>query len=383
MNIVHLTASTHYGGPERQMLGLGRALAGDYRSTFLSFSEGGRCASFLTEARRQGFEADVLSHDTPHLRAATRDLAAWLRRAGADVLLCNGYKADLLGRVAARREDVPVVAVSRGWTSESWKVRLYDFADGVNLRWMDRVVCVSEGHAAKVRRAGVPADRLRVIRNAISADRFDDPDPAYRQRLLGLFADPPRRVVGAAGRLSPEKGFDVLIEASRRVLAEDPEAGVVLFGDGPLREALARQVGRAGLARRFVLAGFRTDLDRYIPWLDVMVLPSYTEGLPNVVLEACAAGVPVVATPVGGTPEIIEDGANGYLTPPGDARTLAGCILAVLDSGDMGREMGEYGRRRAREEFTFEAQATQYRRLFAELTGQAAVPVAASYRLAG
>ncbi|HEX5270012.1 MAG TPA: glycosyltransferase, partial [Gemmataceae bacterium] len=370
MNVVHLTASTLFGGPERQMLGLAAALDGDCRSVFLSFAEGGRCRAFLAEARRQGFGGAALGHDTPHLGAATRNLATALRRARADVLLCNGYKASLLGRVAARREGVPAVAVSRGWTAESWKVRIYEAADRVNLRWMDRVVCVSEGQAAKVRRAGVPAERVVVIRNAIRAGRFDDPDPAYRERLLGLFPDPPRRIVGAAGRLSPEKGFGVLVEAARRVLREDPAAGVVLFGDGALRGALARQVEAAGLSGRFVLAGFRADLDRYVPWLDVMALPSYTEGLPNVVLEACAAGVPVVATAVGGTPEVIEDGENGYLTPPGDAKALAGCVLAVLDAEDGGRGMGECGRRRVREEFTFEAQAAQYRRLFAEITGR-------------
>jgi glycosyltransferase involved in cell wall biosynthesis len=146
----------------------------------------------------------------------------------------------------------------------------------------------------------------------------------------------------------------------------------VVFGDGPLREALARQIEAAGLVGRFVLAGFRDDLDGYIPWLDVMAIPSYTEGLPNVALEACAAGLPVVATAVGGTPEVIEDGENGYLVPPGDARALAGCLLAVLESDDRGREMGECGRRRVLEEFTFEAQAQQYRRLFAAMTGRAA-----------
>jgi glycosyltransferase involved in cell wall biosynthesis len=372
MNVVHLTASTLFGGPERQMLGLAGALAGECRSAFLSFAEGGRCRAFIDEARAQGFEAAALEHDTPHLRAAARELAAYLRRAGADVLLCNGYKAGLVGRVAARRAGVPVVGVSRGWTAESWKVRLYEALDRINLRWMDRVVCVSEGQAAKVRRAGVPGERVVVIRNAIRADRFDAPDPAYRDRLLALFPDPPRRVVGAAGRLSPEKGLAVLVEAARRVLREEPGAGFVLFGDGPLRGALAQQIEAAGLAGRFVLAGFRGDLDRHIPWLDVMVLPSYTEGLPNVVLEACAAGVPVVATAVGGTPEVIEDGENGYLAPPGDAGALAGCIVAVLDSPDHGRGMGECGRRRVLEEFTFEAQAEQYRRLFAELTVRAA-----------
>src|SRR5262249_38137607 len=266
------------------------ALAGECRSVFLSFAEGGRCRAFLDEARGQGFEASALVYDTPHLRAATRDLAGGLRRARADVLLCNGYKAGLLGRIAARREGVPAVAVSRGWTAESPRVRLYEALDRINLRWMDRVVCVSEGQAAKVRRAGVPAGRVVVIRNAIRGGRFDAPDPAYRDRLHALFAEPRRSVIGAAGRLSPEKGFAVLVEAAVRVLREDASAGFVVFGDGPLREALVRQVETAGLTGRFVLAGFRDDLDRYVPWLDVVALPSYTEGLPNVVLEACAAG---------------------------------------------------------------------------------------------
>ncbi len=367
MNIVHLTASTMYGGPERQILGLGRALKTDCNSTFLSFAEDGRCRPFLDEVERQGFTAAALEHDTPHLWSASRELVSRLRDTRADVLLCNGYKADMVGRVAARSVGVPVVAVSRGWTGENLKVRCYDALDRINLRWMDRVVCVSEGQARKVRRAGVPERRILVIRNAIRAERFAEPDPAFRQRLLALFPTPPSRVIGAAGRLSPEKGFGVLIESARRVLREEPTAGIVVFGDGPLRTSLARQIESAGLTGRFVLAGFRTDLDHYIPWFDVMTLPSFTEGLPNVVLEACAAGVPVVATAVGGTPEVIDDGDNGYLTSPGDANRLAACLLAVLESDEARRGMGQRGQQRVREEFTFEVQARQYRRLFAEL----------------
>jgi glycosyltransferase involved in cell wall biosynthesis len=356
-----------FGGPERQMLGLGRALNGGCNSTFLSFAEGGRCRPFLDEAERQGFRASALDHDTPHLWSATRDLASYLRDTRAEMLLCNGYKADLIGRIAARRASVPVVAVSRGWTGENFKVRCYDAIDRINLHWMDRVVCVSEAQARKVRRAGVPEQRIQVIRNAIRSERFAEPDPIFRTRLLSLFTNPPQRVVGAAGRLSPEKGFGVLIESARRVLREEPSTGIVLFGDGPLRASLERKIESAGLTGRFVLAGFRADLDRYIPWFDVMTLPSFTEGLPNVVLEACAAGVPVVATAVGGTPEVIEDGDNGYLTSPGDPHSLASCLLAALESEDARRGMGQRGQQRVREEFTFEAQARLYRRLFAEL----------------
>ncbi|HZY90770.1 MAG TPA: glycosyltransferase, partial [Gemmataceae bacterium] len=307
--------------------------------------------------------------DTPRLRAAVAEVAGQLERLGADVLLCHGYKASILGRLAARRRRLPVVAVSRGWTGECLKVRLYERLDRLHLRWMDRVVSVSEAQAAKVRRCRVKPQCLRVIHNAIDPERFTEPDPVYRAKLARYFRQPRSCIVGAAGRLSPEKGFEVLVTAAERVLRRDPSIGFVLFGDGPCRERLARQIKAAGLGGAFVLSGFRADLDRFLPHLDVLALPSYTEGLPNVVLEACAAAVPVVATAAGGTPEVIEDGLNGYLVPPGDAARLADRIDAVLTAEDRGRTLGFEGRQRVLERFTFAAQARDYLDLFAELCG--------------
>jgi glycosyltransferase involved in cell wall biosynthesis len=366
--VVHLTASTFFGGPERQMLGLARHLPVGYRTVFLSFAEGSRCAAFLDEARRHGFEARALRYDTPHLGRAVAELAGELTTLGAAVLCCHGYKATLLGRVAARRRQVPVISVSRGWTAETWKVRLYEALEKLSLRWMDRVVCVSGGQRRKVLRAGVPAERTRVIRNAIEAGRFAEPDPEYGRRCRDFFAQPPRLLVGAAGRLSPEKGFTVLVEAAARVHRSDPGVGFLLFGDGAEREALARQIHAAGLDETFILAGFRPDLDRYLSFLDVVALPSFTEGLPNVLLEAFAASVPVVATAVGGVPEVVEDGVSGYLVPPGDPGALAGRLLDVLACEDRRREMGRYGRERVDRDFTFSAQGGEYQRLFEELT---------------
>ena len=371
MKLVHLTASTFHGGPERQMLGLAGHMPEEYESLFLSFSEGGRFRSFLKAPRQTGFEALALENDTPRFGAATREIADQLRSFEADVLLCHGYKADLLGRRAARQVGIPVVAVSRGWTGECFRVRLYERVDRFFLRWMDRVVGVSAAQAEKVRRAGVRADKVHVIHNAIDPERFAEPDANYRTKLLKYFRSPKTRVIGAAGRLSPEKGFSVLVEAAERVVHEDPAVGFILFGEGAGRAALLEQIKAAGLAGSFIVVGFRNDLDRFIPFLDILALPSFTEGLPNVVLEACAANVPVVATTAGGTPEIIEDGVNGLLVAPGDAAALGDRLLELIASEERMRDMGLSGRQRVVDQFSFATQADRYCDLLDELCGVA------------
>jgi glycosyltransferase involved in cell wall biosynthesis len=150
----------------------------------------------------------------------------------------------------------------------------------------------------------------------------------------------------------------------------DAQVGFVLFGDGFLRRTLEQRISARGLSHRFVLAGIRTDLDRLFPCLDLLVQSSYTEGMPNVVLEACAAGVPVVVTAVGGTPEIVEDGEQGYLVPPGDARTLSRRVLQILNDDQLRQDMGMMGSRHIRQHFTFSRQADQYRSLFAAILAE-------------
>jgi glycosyltransferase involved in cell wall biosynthesis len=370
MRVVHLTASTFFGGPERQIVGLAEALRPATDTHVLLFDEAGRHAAFRRELLGRGFRAEVLTHDTPRFGRVVGELAGRLRDLGAGVLLCHGYKANLLGRPAGQRAGVPAVAVSRGWTGESWKVRLYETADRLHLRYMDRVVCVSDGQAAKVRRCGVDDGRLSVIRNAarpIGGDPHSGATASARRDLQRLLPSPGERLVVAAGRLSPEKGFGVLVEAAVRVCRADAGARFLHFGDGVLHDTIRRQIERHGLSDRFVLGGLRDDLDRLWPAADLTVLPSFTEGLPNVLLEAASAGVAAVATAVGGTPEVVADGETGLLVPPGDPAALGEAITALLSDAERRRAMGDAARRWAREHFTFAAQAKAYRRLFAEL----------------
>ncbi len=360
MVILHLATSPFFGGPERLMLGLTQSLPESCRSAFVLFADRGKSHAFRRQLLDHGLEAITLTHDTPHLPAMVRELTSRIRKWHVSILCCHGYKADVVGLLAARRAGVPAIAMSHGWTAETWKVRVYEALDRACLRRMDRVVCVSDGQAEKVRRAGVRPDRVTVIRNAVRAERFDHADPADRRVLEGMFPRAPERIVGSAGRLSPEKGFGVLVEAAAIVARSDPGAGFIHFGDGPLRETIGRRIAELGLEDRFILAGHRDDLDRFLPHWDLSVLPSFTEGLPTMVLESYAAGVPVVATAVGGTPEAVANGVDGYLVPPGDPIALAQPILELLNSEAERRAMGQRGRERIRAEFTFDAQARRF-----------------------
>jgi glycosyltransferase involved in cell wall biosynthesis len=383
VTIVQLAASPFVGGPERQMLGLAANLPTDYRTVFLSFAEGGRCRAILDAARAQGHEAHALRANAPHHWRAATEIAEHLGRVRADVLCCNGYKPDIIGRLAARRSGVPVISISHGWTGATWKVRLNEALDRFLLNRMDAVVCVSEAQAARVRQCGVSPEKIAVIRNAVDRRLFADPDPRRRDELEGRFARRPKWIVGAAGRLSKEKGFLHFVEAAAQVHRALPDAAFVLFGDGPEHESLQCAVAQHGLQDCFVLPGFRTDVAAFLPWFDVFALSSFTEGLPVVVLEAMAAGVPVVATAAGGTPEAVVEGVTGHLVAPSNPSALSRRLIELLRDESRRRQMGLEAKRRIEELFTFEAQCESYLRLFERLVGTQPVPDRSPVLLSG
>jgi glycosyltransferase involved in cell wall biosynthesis len=367
MYVVQLMASPFFGGPERQMLGLTRHLPAQCETVFLTFGEGGRSRALIHEVHRHGVRGETLHHNFPHVLRSVAEIADRLKALRADLLCCSGYKPDLLGWAAARRLGIPVVLVSHGWTAATSKVRLYEKADRWVHRRADAVVAVSEAQADKVRAAGVPSERVVTIANAVDESAFAAPEPAYRERLLELFPTRPDRVVGAAGRLSPEKGFDVLIDAVAPLCAGGRELGVVIFGDGPERARLAQRIAQSGAQGRIVLAGYHADAARYFPHLDVGVLSSHTEGLPVVLMEMQAASVPVVATEVGGVGEVIVDGQTGLLVRDRAVAELRAGIERLLDDRALAERLARAGSERIRDHFNAGRQAEQYFELFTRL----------------
>lgn len=361
LKIVHLTASGFFGGPERQMLELAKQLPDRFQTTFLSYGET-FSREFFQNVGKAGFERQVLHCDFPHLLAARRELVRALQRMEATIVCCHGYKANLLGLSAAKCLAIPKVAVSRGWTGESHRVRLYEKIDRFVIRGMDRVICVSHAQAERVKRAGVKAKKIVTIRNAIRVERFNQ-ESANEPSLRELFPRPPRTLVASAGRLSPEKGFDTFIDAAATVAQSDKEIGFALFGEGKHRPLLEEQIRQRKLQDRFLLLGHCRTLDAYYPQFDAFVLPSHTEGLSNVLLESLAASIPVVATDVGGNPELVRDGTNGYLVPVHNSQRLAQRILDLLNNPDR-QSMGRNGCEFVMRNFTFAVQSTLYADLF-------------------
>lgn len=368
--ILHLTASPFLGGPERQLLGLSRALSDRCETVCASFAEGGAARPFLDAASQAGFTSIELTTNHPHFFAVQSELRQIIRNYRTQALFTHGYKANILGVVIAKRLRVPVVSVSRGWTGHTWKVRMNERLDRMALRYANLVVGVSEAQSEKIRAAGVPPAKVVTIRNAIDRSRFRSQDPGGRGALADLIAAPVKHIVGFAGRLSPEKGPDIFVRAAIETLRHRNDVGFVLFGDGPMKAEVLSLIQQAGAGDHISLAGFQPNLDGLMPNLDVLALTSYTEGLPNAVLEAMAAGVPVVATSVGGVPEAISDRESGLLVAPGDPTAVFEGVHELLSDDSLRSALIAAGLRRVEQEFTFEAQASRYEALIRQLAAR-------------
>jgi glycosyltransferase involved in cell wall biosynthesis len=254
------------------------------------------------------------------------------------------------------------VAFHHGYTQTDAKVLAYNHVDRWSLRHAAHVVTTSEPFIETLAGRGVPASRITIVHSAV---REMPPAPAAiaaARRGLGLREG--QRVVLAIGRLSREKGHAHLIRAAA---AWRNGARLVIIGDGPERPALERLARDLGVGARVMLPGLADDVTPFYGLADVFVLPSLSEGSPNVLLEAMASGLPIVATRVGGVPEIAEHGVTALLGPAKDSVFLARAVDRLFAEPELGRSLGEAARRNVRSHHTPEQRAATLTRLYAAL----------------
>ena len=344
MKVVHLVIGGDVAGGQAVALRLARAVrerGGD--AAFVAPERG----PFTQRAEREGYDVHVVDLRRAFRLDGALRLVRVLRRERASVLHTHTLAAaNALSRLAGRLAAVPVVShlhIENHFRASTRPVLAS--LDSATARWAAALLAVSEDTKRAYEQQGYPSGRIEVIHNGVDLP----PNGVPRQN------DPP--VIGEIARLCDVKGQRELI----RALAQVPGARLVLAGrdleqGGAFEDELAAEAERAGVADRVDL-GFRDDVGALLDELDVFALPSWTEGLPMTVLEAMAHGRAVVATPVGGTPEVVADGETGLLVPPRDPDALADALRRLLDDPDLRRRMGEAGRRRVAADFTAERMA--------------------------
>jgi glycosyltransferase involved in cell wall biosynthesis len=367
ITVLHFLPTTGIGGPDRQVLG---HLAAVDRSRFkvmvYALSDDHAACPLVERARALGVEAFWRPNRGPLDWGALREVTDLLKSSHADLLCAHGDKPHLLGLIAARRAQVPILGLVRGWTAATTRVKVYDWLDRKLLHRMDAVMAVSEAGRHALLRLGIPSERVAVVHNAVDIRGIQQEAGPSARAELGLPGAEP--LVVCVGRLSPEKGHADLIEALRLIHDGGTQAHLALAGDGPERERLAQAAAAAGLAARVHFMGHRATVGPLLRDADLFALPSLTEGLPNAVLEAMAMALPVVATAVGGVPELVLDGETGVLVAAANPCALADALSRVLalNSAER-RRMGDAGRARVEDHFSFEGQARRLEALYADV----------------
>ena len=347
--VLHVRVVTgHGGGPEKTILNSPRFLREmGFRSKLAYLHPPGDPGFAKLQARGRALDAEVLSVPDrgPFDLSVIGRLAAICRENNVAIWHGHDYKSNLLGLLVGWYWPCKLVTTVHGWGVLSGRMPLYNWFDRLGLRFYRATICVSDDLRETCLRAGVPPERCRVVYNAIDTQEFHRTCcPAEAKQRLGAPSE--GLLIGAVGRLSREKRFDLLIDAMCRLRQNGHAVSLWIAGDGNERQALETQIAELDCQAFVRLLGHVTDPREFYEALDLYVLSSDREGLPNVVLEAMAMGVPVVATRVAGVPMLLEDGACGMIVEPSNVEAMVNAIqqLAVDPQRRLDLVRGAYER---------------------------------------
>jgi glycosyltransferase involved in cell wall biosynthesis len=357
VTLVQVLQSLQGGGLEIMAANLATGLRDrGYRPVIVALDGGG-----VLEARLRASEIEYhIVGDTHYRRPSSHLRIASLFRRLRPTAVHTHHLPALLNSVAAARATGVRSIVH---TDHAYEYLVSAAALRAAVLWMSRATrvfaVVGERMVPFYRdTVGVSARRLRVIPNGIDVGRYaPPPDRDARRRALGL---PSGFLLGSAGRLAPEKNFAMLLRAAARARAARPDLRLVLAGDGPEREALERLAGELGIGDIVHFLGWRTDLADVLGCLDLFALTSWTEGLPLVVLEAMACGVPVAATRVGDLPDVIDDARSGYLLAVDDDSALAAVAERLAGQPSERARLGDTARAEVRARYSQDAMVDAY-----------------------
>jgi glycosyltransferase involved in cell wall biosynthesis len=271
-----------------------------------------------------------------------------VRKQEVNLLVSHGYKAHIVCCALRSMTGLPWIAYSHGWTSENLKVEAYNLVDKLMVRFADRIVPVSENLAKRLRLSSKLREKTKVIPNAADLIDITQEFPDMRGRY-GVKGD--EILLGIVGRLSPEKGHRFFIEAFKTITSCVPNVKALIVGEGQERDAITKAIRQHALEEKILLAGYQSEVSPFHHSFDILVLPSLSEGMPNAALEAMMFAKPVIASRVGGIPEVVLDGLTGILVPDQNPSALAEALLDLIFDERKRSLMGNAGKERVVAEF--------------------------------
>lgn len=359
--VLQLISTSGFYGAERVLVELAAFLQQEGIPCRVAVLESPGANTLLARAARLGIHGHVLPGPTlpnPPLLRALRRLVAEHR---IGLVHSHGYKTDVAARMCILPRSVRRVATCHSWYSDSFKLQLYEGVDKLVLRAFDHVVAVSPQILRSVRRSGVHVERSSLVENGIAVP---EASPAFDRRRLRdeLQVPPGQPLILRVGRLAPSKGNHLLLRALAEVRVLPWH--LVLAGEGEEEEELRALAARLGLAGRVTFAGYRRDVADLLHLADLFVIPSLDEGLPIVLLEAMACGVPVLSSEVGAIGQVLRAEESGWLVPPGRVGPLARALERALTHPEEGRDLAEEARRQFHEQHSRMAMGQRYLQIY-------------------
>ena len=364
LRVLQIVAPAPFGGLEsvvRLLAAGGRQRGLDVRVAAVLTGASADEHPFVRALQQAGIPAEVITIEGRGYRAERAAVASLCQRLTPHVVHTHGFRPDVVDGGIARRADIATVSTVHSFIARSWRGRLYEAIQRRALRRFDAVVSVSRPIYVKLAAAGVPSTRLHCLPNAFrSAGATLARDDA--RAMLGVPSEGP--VIGWVGRLSSEKGPDVMIDAFARVA--DRRALLVMIGHGSDLSALRDRARQLGVGDRVLWAGLVPAAERLLSALDVFVLSSRTEGTPIALLEAMAAGLPIVATSVGGVPDVL-DAQCARLVPTLDVTAIAKAIDDYLASPAESRRSGDAARSKVASQFALDPWLAAYEEIYRQV----------------
>lgn len=330
-SLLQVRSSAGLYGADRVVLMLNKALAArGERSRLLSINNYRMTHQALhEEARAQGQSCSLLACRGRVDPQTSTALAAHILHARPTLVHAHDYKSAFYAWLASRRQPAALVATLHGWVESSGSMRVYNRLELALLRRFDAVVVVTSQQVERLLTAGISRDRIHQVDNGIQCAATVAADRPRLRRDLQLA--PTDIVFAAVGRLAPEKNLPALLDQFAMVSARCTDARLLVVGDGPQRSALEARARQLDIAGKVRFTGVRTDMQRIYPVVDCLVLPSLSEGLPLVLLEAMGFQIPVIATAVGDIPRVLVQSDHGQVLPVGDDDALQRAMQFAAD----------------------------------------------------